>query len=135
LVKAFCLALSALAYRAASGNQIVLAKMLGRNLLVYGQYEQVKLLSSASPLILVLCGGFLAVSSASILTSLQTELTGYSPTNIGTFFSKCSQIEIHFYGATLVTCLVATVFTTKSLYSRKVGHSIPPSPACTKLVP
>ena len=51
--------------------------MLGRTLVLYGHYEQVKLLKSSSPLTLMLSGVFLAVSSASILTSLQTEVTGY----------------------------------------------------------
>jgi hypothetical protein len=51
--------------------------MLGRTLILYGHYEQVKLLKPSSPLTLKLSGIFLAVSSASIMTSLQTEIAGY----------------------------------------------------------
>ncbi|GMH73567.1 hypothetical protein TrRE_jg3371 [Triparma retinervis] len=124
-VKLSCLLLAISSYIVASDDQVVQAGMLGRTLVLYGHYEQVKLLKSSSPLTLMLSGVFLAVSSASILTSLQTEVTGYSPSNIITYVSKVSPVELHFYAIMFLKTALSTFYTTNALGSSKSSLSLP----------
>ncbi|GMI41614.1 hypothetical protein TrCOL_g10411 [Triparma columacea] len=124
-VKLVCLLLAVSSYVVASNDQIVQAGMLGRTLILYGHYEQVKLLKPSSPLTLKLSGIFLAVSSASIMTSLQTEIAGYSPFNILTYLSKVSPVELHFYVIMLLKTALSTLFTTKALGLSNSSVSLP----------